>query len=325
MQTHSTRPSWRQNGAALRHASLGWPRLLVLIVTLALLPSAAVARPSREGMSAGPPPSVLVGAGDIASCASDGDEATAALLRTIPGQVFTAGDNAYSNGSAANYADCYDPTWGTVKNRTRPAVGNHEYNTPNASAYFDYFGAAAGPRGLGYYSYNLDRYWHVIVLNSNCYAIGGCDAGSAEYAWLQHDLKSHPRMHVIAIWHHPRFNSGHHGNASELTPFWDLLYAGGAEIVINGHAHDYERFAPMNADGELDDAHGIREFVVGTGGKDLVKIGAPEPNSEALDNSTFGVLKLTLYVDHYEWQFVPVAGGSFSDSGSMFCHGNGPH
>jgi hypothetical protein len=289
---------------------------------MAFLPVVALAQLPRAGLISAPQPTVLVGAGDIASCSSDGDETTAALVESIPGQVFTAGDNAYANGSAKNYANCYDPSWGAFKNRTHPAAGNHEYNTEAATPYFDYFGAAAGPRGLGYYSYDLGRYWHVIVLNSNCEAVAGCDEASAQYAWLQRDLQTHPRQHVIAIWHHPRYNSGSHGNAQELDPFWDLLYAWGTEIVISGHAHDYERFAPMDDQGDRDDAHGIREFVVGTGGSSLVTADTPKPNSEVLDNSTFGVLKLSLYSNSYEWRFIPVAGGDFSDNGSSYCHGH---
>jgi acid phosphatase type 7 len=306
---------------ATRHVR--W-RLLVLaaLVSVILLPSMATAEQQRARLSATPQPTILVGAGDIASCASDGDEATAALVANIPGQVFTAGDNAYDNGSAKNYANCYDPSWGAFKDRTRPTAGNHEYNTPDAEPYFDYFGAAARPRGLGYYSYDLDRYWHIVVLNSNCAEVGGCDAASAQYAWLANDLRPHPRKHFIAIWHHPRYNSGSHGNNQELDPFWDLLYTRGAEIVISGHAHDYERFAPLDDHGDRDDVHGIREFVTGTGGRNLVDVGTPKPNSEVLDNSTFGVLQLSLYPDHYEWQFIPVPGGAFSDSGSAFCHGN---
>jgi hypothetical protein len=296
--------------------------ILTTLLILTVLPSIATAEQSAWFVSATLQPSILVGAGDIASCASGGDEATAALVANMPGQVFTAGDNAYDNGSAKNYANCYDPSWGAFKDRTRPAAGNHEYNTVDATPYFDYFGAAAGPRGLGYYSYDLDRYWHVIVLNSNCAEVGGCDEASAQYAWLRNDLRTHPRKHFIAIWHHPRYNSGSHGNDQELDPFWDLLYARGAEIVISGHAHDYERFAPMDDHGDRDEAQGIREFVVGTGGRNLVNVGEPKPNSEVLDNSTFGVLQLSLYPDHYDWQFIPVAGGEFSDSGSTFCHGN---
>ncbi|MGH9431903.1 MAG: metallophosphoesterase family protein [Terriglobia bacterium] len=265
---------------------------------------------------------VLVGAGDIASCDDlSGAEATARLLDSIPGTVFTAGDTAYPGGTPAQFADCYGPTWGRDKARTRPAVGNHEYHTPGASVYFSYFGAAAGDPHKGYYSYDLGG-WHVIVLNSVCSEVGGCNAGSPEERWLRQDLATHPTACTVTYWHHPLFSSGaKHGDDPEMKPFWQALYAANADVVINGHDHDYERFAPQDPDGRADPARGIREFVVGTGGKNSHRsFGKPVANSEVRNADTFGVLKLTLHPTSYDWQFIPVAGGTFTDSGTGACH-----
>lgn len=291
-----------------------WPAALILLLIVGFQAGPhATSAPADE-------PVVLVGAGDIADCNEPNDEATAALLANIPGTVYTLGDNAYGAGSTKDYVECYDPSWGAVKDRTRPAPGNHEYNTEGAAPYFDYFGAAAGERGKGYYSYDLGRYWHAIALNSNCDEVGGCDEASPQYQWLEHDLQSHPRRHVIAYWHHPRYSSGTHGNNTDMDPFWDLLYQYGAEIVLSGHDHDYERYARMDDHGDRDDQRGIREFVVGTGGKSLREMHHQDEFSEVRDASSYGVLKLTLYADHYDWQFVPIAGDTLNDSGTTRCH-----
>jgi acid phosphatase type 7 len=270
-----------------------------------------------------PPPAdavVLVGAGDIASCSSTGDEATALLLDGIAGTVFTLGDNAYSSGSATEYANCYDPTWGRQKARTRPAAGNHEYNTANATGYFGYFGAAAGDPTKGYYSYDAGA-WHVVVLNSNCAAIGGCAAGSPQEQWLRADLAAHPVACTLAYWHHPRFNSGAaHGNDYEVQPLWQALYDANADLILNGHEHVYERFAPQTPAGVADPMRGIRQLTVGTGGASHYSLGTLQPNSEVFDGSTYGVVKLTLGSTSYSWQFIPVAGQSFTDSGTTSCH-----
>lgn len=264
---------------------------------------------------------VIVGAGDIADCASSGDEATAALVAGIPGTVFTVGDNVYDNGTPSEFANCYDPSWGQFKDRTHPAVGNHEYNTPGAAGYYGYFGAAAADPTQGWYSYDVGA-WHVVVLNSECTQIGGCGYGRAEEQWLRADLAAHPTTCTAAIWHEPRYSSGTaHGDDNSTTAFWEDLYYAGADLVINGHDHDYERFAPMNPRGEADPTHGLREFVVGTGGKNLTGFGNTiQPNSVVHDASTFGVLKLTLHDASYDWQFVPVAGGTgFTDAGTANC------
>ncbi|MEX1158114.1 MAG: carbohydrate-binding domain-containing protein [Thermomicrobiales bacterium] len=262
---------------------------------------------------------VMVGAGDIANCLNDGDEATASLLDDIQGTVFTTGDNAYPDGTAENFADCYEPSWGRHKARTRPAVGNHEYIVPDASAYFDYFGAAAGEPGKGWYSYDLAE-WHVVVLNSNCSKSGGCDADDPQAVWLATDLAAHASECTVAIWHHPRYSSGHHGSDANMQTFWEIAYAAGVELVINGHDHAYERFAPLDASGNLDRESGIRQIVAGTGGGSHHEMGDPIPHSEASNDDTFGVLKLTLSSGNYTWEFIPIAGSTFTDSGSDSCH-----
>jgi acid phosphatase type 7 len=275
-------------------------------------------------VAASPPPSddpVLVGAGDIASCSSSGDEATANLLDGIAGTVFTLGDNAYSNGSATDYMNCYGPSWGRHRARTKPSPGNHEYNTLNASGYFGYFGSAAGDPSQGYYSFDLGA-WHIIVLNSNtsCTTIS-CAAGSAQDTWLRADLAAHGNVCTLAYWHHPRFNSGaSHGNNTAVANFWNALYQYGADVVLNGHEHVYERFAPQTPAAVADPAAGIRQFTVGTGGASHYTFGTIQPNSEVRNGTTYGVLELTLHATSYDWQFVPVSGATFTDSGTGSCH-----
>ena len=280
---------------------------------------------------------VLVGAGDIASCNKTLDEAAASLLEGINGTVATLGDNAYGSGTALEFSNCYGPSWGrlSLKPRTMPSVGNHEYYTAGASGYFGYFGDAASPTESGcrvnckgYYSYDLGS-WHVVVLNSNCAEVG-CGAGSPQEQWLKADLKAHSdQACTLAYWHHPRFSSSGMGNNSAVEPFWKALYEAGAEVVLNGHAHNYERFAPQTPEGQLDQAQGIREFVVGTGGKSLNSFGTTRPNSEVrlTDDSnppvTYGVIKLTLHPESYDWQFVTID-GKIPDSGSATCHGASP-
>jgi hypothetical protein len=259
---------------------------------------------------------VLVGAGDIADCTSSGDEATAILLDGIAGTVFTAGDNAYPNGSATDFSTCYAGSWGRHKARTRPVAGNHDYQTFAAAGYFGYFGSAAGDPTKGYYSYDLGS-WHIIALNSNL----NMAVGSPQEVWLRADLAANTTLCTLAYWHHPRFSSGaNHGSSPAAQPLWQALYDLGADVVIVGHDHIYERFAPQKANGQLDMARGLREFIVGTGGAGLYAFGTIAGNSEVRNNTTRGVLKLTLHTDRYEWQFVPVAGSSFTDTGSASCH-----
>ena len=262
---------------------------------------------------------MLVGAGDIADCSSNGDEATANLLDTIDGTVFTLGDNAYESGTAAEFQRCYDPTWGRQRDRTLPVPGNHDYNTPGAAGYFGYFGAAAGDPSTGYYATDLGT-WRIYVLNSNCAAIGGCEAGSAQERWLRDDLAANPRACVLAMWHHPRFSSGEHGNDPRTQALWQALYAAGAELVLSGHDHIYERFAPQAATGKADSRRGIVEIVAGTGGRSHYPFVQIRANSLVRDNTTYGVLRLVLADGAWSSEFIPVPGGTFSDSGNGTCH-----
>jgi hypothetical protein len=262
---------------------------------------------------------VLVGAGDIADCGVQGDEKTAGLLDDIPGTVYTLGDNAYPNGSAASFTNCYNPSWGRHKSRTRPAVGNHEYQTANAAGYFGYFGSAAGDPAKGYYSYDLGA-WHIVVINSMCWRVGGCGPSSPQVQWLRQDLAANPEVCALAYWHHPYYNSGEDGGYSFMSAFWQALVDYGVDVALQAHNHAYERFAPLDADGNRNDARGVRSFVVGTGGKSLYPWGAIHPHSQVRNNTALGVLKLTLHATSYDWQFVPEAGKSFTDTGSGTCH-----
>jgi hypothetical protein len=272
--------------------------------------------PEEDSPGAPPPipPEVLVGAGDIASCEEEGDEATAALLDGLEGTVFTLGDNAYPDGTAQDFARCYAPSWGRHRQRTRPTPGNHEYHSAKAGPYFDYFGTAAGEPGKGYYSYELGA-WHVVVLNSEL-ELG---AGSAQEQWLRADLKASTKQCTLAYWHRPLFSSGPERDTTDVKPLWDALYEEGAEVVLGGHDHLYERFAPQTPEGMADPQRGIRQFVVGTGGRVLYPFGTPLANSERRDASTFGVLKLTLEDGAYAWEFLPVGGG-VTDQGRGTCH-----
>ena len=276
----------------------------------ALADSAAWVNP----VSLGPP--VLLAAGDVARCGQAGDDTTAALLDTLAGTVLALGDQAYGRGSAAEYRDCYDPSWGRHRARTRPAPGNHEYGSGGAAPYFAYFGDAAGPAGRGYYSMDIGA-WHVVSLNSNV----AMHPGSAQAQWLQADLAAHPSRCTLAFWHHPRFSSGKHGSDPDVAPLWDVLADAGADVVLAGHDHVYERFARMSADGAVDDVNGIRSFVVGTGGADLYPFrDVPVAGSEVRYNERFGVLRLTLRDDGYAWAFIPVGGGAPIDAGEEQCH-----
>lgn len=263
-------------------------------------------------------PVVLVGAGNIATCGSMNDQATAALIDALPNAtVFTLGDNVFPRSTAENYSNCYQPAWGRFLDRTRVAVlGNHEYEgDPDAT--FDYFGDRAGPRGLGYYSYDVGT-WHVIVLNDQ----GRSSIDAAQLNWLAGDLAANTKPCTLAMWHVPLFLSSHTpgwNTNPDHKPIWDLLYNAGADVVLNGQQHNYERFAPMTPDGTVDTDRGIREFNVGTGGESVDNFDVIHPNSE-VRTGTFGVLKLTLKRSGYDWQFIPVAGSTFSDSGSGSCH-----
>lgn len=258
---------------------------------------------------------VLVGVGDIANSGS-GDSATATLLDGITGTVFTTGDNVYDNGTAAEFSAYYEPTWGRHKARTRPSPGNHDYNTSGASGYYGYFGSQAGPSGRGYYSYDLGN-WHIVSLNSNI----SMAAGSAQEQWLRADLAASGKPCTLAYWHHPLFtSSANHAPSTSTRPLYQALYDYNADVVVWGHNHVYERFAPMNPSGGYDAGRGLRSFVAGMGGASHYTFGTIQPNSEARNATAYGVLKFTLHSGGYDWRFVPVAGQTYSDSGSGSCH-----
>jgi hypothetical protein len=287
-------------------------RLLALLVLALASAPAAASTPAADASV------TFTGAGDIATCSGDHDEATAELLDGIDGTVFDLGDSAYNNGTAEEFGACYDPTWGRFRDRTWPVPGNHDYYTPGAAGYFGYFGERAGNPAEGWYSFDLGG-WHIIALNSNCEKIGGCGEGSAQLAWLKSDLDASDATCTLAMMHHPRFSSGQHGDDGDLTAIWQALDASGAELMLAGHDHDYERFAPQDQDGNAA-PDGIVQFVVGTGGAPLRGFEAVQPNSEARSGDAYGVLELTLHPDGYDWRFVPVPGETFTDSGSAACH-----
>jgi len=285
------------------------------------------AKKSRANTTRNTETFTLVGAGDIAGCSSlTGAEATARLIESIPGTVFAAGDLAYEPGTYEEFKHCYQPTWGKFKDRTRPAPGNHEYVSADsrATGYFQYWGKQAGDPAKGYYSYDLGA-WHIIVLNTNCGAkqLGGCSKGSPEEEWLRADLAAHVKACVLAYGHHALFSSGllsKHARHPELEPFWADLYAAHADVMIAAHEHSYERFTPQNPRGTTDPENGIREFVVGTGGRSHTLLGAAQPNSEVRNDDTYGVVKLTLSPQKYTWEFIPEPGKTFRDSGEGTCH-----
>jgi 3',5'-cyclic AMP phosphodiesterase CpdA len=287
-------------------------RLLPAALAALLLATPTAGSPAAEGTR------LLLAAGDIASCGSNGDEKTAALLRARPRAVVaTLGDNAYDAGRPDEFERCYAPSWGSVKARTKPAAGNHDYRTEGAAGYFAYFGRRAGHPSRGWYSYRLGR-WHVIVLNSNCEHVGGCRRGSAQERWLRRTLAANHATCTLAYWHHPRFSSGdHHGGSAATADFWDALYEAGADVVLSGHDHVYERFAPQTPAGEAAPRRGVRAFVVGTGGASLYGFRKAEPNS-LVRVARYGVLALALGRGRYSWRFLTADGG-VSDAGSARC------
>ena len=331
-------PVPRGAGADAQAATTRYPsgvrRLVILLLMLlvaaalgVLLVTASLAEP--PGVAATPTPSaaagVLVGAGDIAECPTDHDEATAALLDEVVAEhphavVYTTGDNAYPHGTYENLMECYDPSWGRHKERTRPAVGNHDFGERQGAGHHRYWGDAGGPFDRYYYTYELAG-WQVVVLNSECHRVGctfDSDDGD-QVEWLVDQLESSDARCTLAIWHNPRWSSGRYGNDPEYATFWEVLYGHGAEVVLNGHEHLYERFEPMRPDGEADEAGGIRQFTVGTGGGNLRDFEEVEPTSAARA-SEHGVLKLTLEADRYAWEFLSVDPEGFTDAGSGTCH-----
>jgi hypothetical protein len=306
--------AWTSSDSAVARVSGG--RVTGVARGTARIVATTAGRTDTSAIQVAAPPAVLIAVGDIASCNSDGDEATAALVRGIPGTIAALGDLGYEDGKPEEFRKCYDPTWGAFKDRTRPTPGNHDYRTAGAAGYFGYFGAAADVPPFGYYSYDLGA-WHIVALNSMISKA----KGSPQERWLRADLSSHPAACTLAYLHHARFSSGAiHGSDVRVQPIWQALYEAGADVVLGAHDHHYERFAPQRPDGTADSARGLREFVVGTGGRSHYPEGPRQPNSEVYDNTTFGVLVLTLKDGGYTWEFVPVAGGTFHDSGSGTCH-----
>jgi acid phosphatase type 7 len=262
----------------------------------------------------------LVGAGDIAGCDFKTDTKTAKLVGTIAGTVFNLGDSAYPDGTRAQFRNCYDPTWGKYKKRTRPTAGNHDYHTAGAKPYFDYFRWRAGKPTRGYYSYDRGS-WHIVALNSNCKEVGGCERPSAQGRWLRRDLARNRARCTLAYFHHPLYASGRGEDSPEVKPFWHTLYNHHADVILNGHAHRYERFARITPGGKRSSARGIRQFIVGTGGaRGEPQKGPDEPRVQAKKVGAPGVLKLELGSGFYRWKFVPVAGRNYTDSGRARCH-----
>ncbi len=297
----------------------------VLFVGMLLALVGGLSWPTRRVTSQTSDP-VLIGAGDIA----DGwnlnlanSMATAALLDANPSAtVFADGDLAYNNGRDQDFTKSYDPTWGRARARTIPVLGNHEYSTLNAAGYFSYFGPAAGDPTKGYYSMDLGS-WHIVVLDSECTKVpGGCGAGSPQEVWLKNDLASHTQTCTLALWHEPYYTSSSVivPNTS-MQPIWQDLRNYNADLVVNGHAHNYERFAPQDANANLDTARGIIEIVAGTGGDSHFAFNSTiAPNSLVRNSTTYGVIQLTLHASSFDFQFVPQAGQTFTDSGTQACH-----
>ncbi|MDL2356528.1 MAG: metallophosphoesterase [Pseudomonadota bacterium] len=296
------------------------PALTAALACCMLVPMVARAAP-------GTPVITLFAAGDIARCAGrdpawSGAAATAKLIEAglaadPHGAVLALGDLTYPRGAAAEFTDCYGPTWGAFRQRTYPVPGNHEYATPGAAGYFGYFGAVAA---AGHYSVQLGA-WRLYALDSNL----GPAAHAAQLAWLREELRRHPTRCSLAYWHHPLYSSGMHGNNARMRDVWQVLVEAGAELVLSGHDHIYERFAPQDADGRRDDAHGMRQFVVGTGGAHQTPLAWPLPNSETGDSNVTGVLKLELGDDGYAWEFVEASNDGFGahrppDRGAARCH-----
>ncbi|HEY2946600.1 MAG TPA: metallophosphoesterase [Vicinamibacteria bacterium] len=315
-------------------------KLRLLVVSLAAFaacgnPSAVA--PAAATAPAGPPSPpaardpVVAAAGDIV-CGTDSRgnpckdrETRQVALGMNPDAVLTLGDLQYETGSYPDFINFYEMSWGSFRSITQPVPGNHEYMTPSARGYFDYwnglsaFSGPAGDRDKGYYAFNLGD-WHIVGLNSECGRIGGCGSSSPMASWLRQDLAANRRACTLAYWHTPLFSSGQNGGTPAMRPVWQILYDAGVDVVLNGHDHSYERFAPQTPAGAADPARGIRQFVVGTGGRNLTPFPTIQPNSELRDSSSFGVLQLRLHPTSYDWQFHAIPGMALADRGVGLCH-----
>ena len=317
----------RKSVTATTLAAVGSALLVALVAATPVGRRVAGSLLGREGK-----PALVLAVGDMSCGSSDrprpisgpasvcaekalSDEALA--LR--PDALLALGDTQYERGSLADFKKFYDRSWGRLLPVTHPAVGNHEYGTSGASGYFDYFGSAAGPRGKAYYSFNVGN-WHLIALNSECSKVGGCEENSPQHDWLLRDLDDNDRDCILAYWHEPRFSSGRHGGSTRYLPFWRALMDVGADVVLTGHDHMYERFARQDAEGRADRDHGIREFVVGAGGRNRTQARSPQPNSEVLDDGSYGFLELSLRSSSYTWRYHALPPSTFADSGSQSCH-----
>jgi hypothetical protein len=309
-------------------------RPIIALLLLLLGASAIVAvlwfgqrDPQAPALPTGPVPSPLpepdgasrvIAAGDIARCGNGWDEWTARSVEHLAGSVLALGDLAYQHGSSSDFRDCYDPSWGSFRDRTWPVPGNHEYQTPGAQGYQGYFGARVGTSGQLWYAFDLGG-WRLYALDANCLITDVCDA-AAELAWLTDDLATHANRCTLAFWHQPRFSSGRHGDEPRVDPLWRAVADGGVDVVLSGHDHDYERFGTLDRDGQPSET-GTRSFVVGTGGGALTGVHDIKPASEYRDPSRFGVLTLDLRAGGYEWRFVPSGPDpGESDAGSGSCH-----
>jgi acid phosphatase type 7 len=289
--------------------SMAWALLLASVATVL----------TAEPGGGQPRTVTLVGAGDIAGCNFKGDRKTARLLGKIPGTILNLGDSVYPDATRAQFRDCYGPTWGKYKDRTRPVAGNHEYDISGAKPYFNYFRWRAG-RPRGYYSYDRGT-WHIVALNSNCKEIGGCGRWSAQGRWLRRDLNHHRARCTLAYFHHPLYASGTEDDSPQVRNFWTVLYNHHADVILSGHAHRYERFARITPSGARSSARGIRQFIVGTGGApDEPQHGPNELRVQAKKVGAPGVLKLSLGSGFYRWKFVAVEGRNYTDSGRARCH-----
>lgn len=285
-------------------------------------PSSSPSPAASVTVTAGPSSSAetvtLITAGDIARCDSQDDESTAALAATYPGTVLVLGDNAYEDGSGRDYEDCYQPSWGRLLERTMAIPGNHDHQTADAQGYFDYFGARAGPAGRGWYAETLGA-WRLITLDSECRPVGGCGPGSPQYTWLTTELNEHASPCTVVAFHRPRYSSGYHGDDAGVDPLWRLVVDAGADIVLNGHEHSFERLGPMDADGHAD-ANGVVAFIAGTGGAPLRGFEDVVETSQVRIDDRHGVLVLQLADGSFDWAFHSTPDDTVEDQGTGACH-----